>query len=97
MKINQLLALPAMALIIAICILRTPREERSFRRFAAPSAGILLCCGVIMAMEFALESKIKFLTWMRMDLCWMVMLAAAVCMAVCACRLIMKTDRCGKD
>ena len=96
-KINQLLALPAMALIIAICILRTPREERSFRRFAAPSAGILLCCGVIMAMEFALESKIKFLTWMRMDLCWMVMLAAAVCMAVCACRLIMKTDRCGKD
>ena len=96
-KINQLLALPAMALIIAICILRTPREERSFRRFAAPSAGILLCCGIIMAMEFALESKIKFLTWMRMDLCWMVMLAAAVCMAVCACRLIMKTDRCGKD
>lgn len=92
-KINQLMALPAMALIVLICVLRTPKAERSFRGFVKPAAGILLCCGVIMAMEFALESKIKFLTWMRMDLCWMVMLAAAVCMAVCACRLILKTDR----
>ena len=92
-KINQLLVLPAMALIVLVCVLRTPKAERSFRDFALPVLGIVLCCGVVMAMEFALESKIGFLTWMRMDLCWMVMLTAAVCMAVCISRLILKTDR----
>ena len=91
-KVNQLLALPVMALIIAVCVLRLPKEQRSLRGPAYYTAVILLCCGVIMAMEFALESKIGFLTWMRMDLCWMVMLAASVCMAVCVCRMILKSE-----
>ncbi len=91
-KINQLMALPVMVLITLICVLRTPAEYRSFRRFAFHVSGILLCCGVIMAMEFALEDKIGFLIWMRMDLCWTVMLAAAICMAVCACRMILRSD-----
>lgn len=95
-KINQLMVLAAMGVILLVCVLRTPKEERSFRRFAGPIGGILLCCGVIMAMEFALESKIGFLTWMRMDLCWAVMLIASVSMAVCACRMILKTDRNGQ-
>ena len=39
---------------------------------------MLLCCGVVMAMEFALDQKIGFLKWMRMDLCYLVMAAASV-------------------
>ena len=92
-KINQLLVLPVMALITLTCVRRTPKALRSVRRFSGPVGGILLCCGVIMAMEFALEDKIGFLVWMRMDLCWMVMLAAAVCMSACACRMILASDR----
>ena len=46
-----------------------------------------------MAMEFAMEDKIGFLTWMRMDLCWAVMLLAAIGMAVTACHMILGTDR----
>ncbi len=94
-KVNQLLALPAMVLIAVICILRTSASDRSLRRFLPEGAGILACCGAVMAMEFALEGKIDFLTWMRMDLCWLVMLLAAVGMAVCACRMILKSDRAG--
>ena len=92
-KINQLAALPVMALIFGACILRTPASQRSVRRFAPSAAGILACCGVIMAMEFAMEDKIGFLTWMRMDLCWAVMLLAAIGMAVTACHMILGTDR----
>ncbi len=95
-KVNQLLALPAMGLITWMCVIRTPKALRSFRRFAPAAGGILLCCGVVMAMEFALEGKIGFLEWMRMDLCWIVMLAAAVGMAVCACRMILRSDRTGE-
>ena len=92
-KINQLMALPVMALITLLCVLRTPREKRSLRRFAPPVCGILACCGIIMAMEFSLEDKIGFLKWMRMDLCWIVMLCAAVGMSVIACRMILRSDR----
>ncbi len=92
-KVNQFLVVPAIILIFVFCVLRTPKPERTFRRFVKPAAGILLCIGVIMAMEFALEDKIGFLIWMKMDLCWLVMLAAAIGMAVCACRLILRTDR----
>ena len=91
-KINQLMALPAMAVIFAVCVFRTPRNNRTLSLFAKPAGGILLCCGVIMAMEFALEQKIGFLTWMRMDLCWIIMMAAAVVMAWLACGMIRKSD-----
>ncbi|MBQ8161308.1 MAG: prolipoprotein diacylglyceryl transferase [Clostridia bacterium] len=35
---------------------------------------LLLCMGMVICMEFALERKIMFLLWMRMDLCYLVML-----------------------
>ena len=40
--------------------------------------GLLACMGVILAMEFALEKKILFLQWMRMDLCYLVMACASL-------------------
>lgn len=92
-KVNQLLTLPVMTLITVICAVRTPKGKRSFSDFALSAGAILGCCGVIMAMEFALEQKIGFLRWMRMDLCWTVMMTAGVLMAVSACRMILRTDR----
>ena len=45
-----------------------------------------------MAMEFALEEKIGFLTWMRSDLCWLMMGLGALLIALSAYRLICRTD-----
>lgn len=58
-------------LIISWRMLQKPQRKRSllWRGIGC----ILLSCGVIMAMEFALEQKIGFLTWMRMDVCYAVM------------------------
>ena len=40
------------------------------------SYGLLL--GVVIVMEFALDEKIAFLSWMHMDLCYLVIGAAAL-------------------
>ena len=34
---------------------------------------LLLCAGIVMLMEFALDQKIEFLLWMRADLSYIVM------------------------
>lgn len=91
-KINQLMVLPALAVIIVCCILRTPKENRRASLFLPYIIGALLGCGVVMAMEFALEEKIGFLTWMRSDLCWLMMGLGALLIALSAYRLICRTD-----
>ena len=91
-KVNQLLVLPALALVTCCCLVRARGRQDLFRSVLVRAGLILLCCGVIMAMEFALEKKIGFLAWMRMDLCWMVMGAAAITMAVISGGMVKKTD-----
>ena len=91
-KVNQLLVLPALAIVTVCCVMRTRKELRTFRRFIGPVGGILGCCGIVMAMEFALERKIGFLTWMRMDLCWIVMGLAAITMGLFVRHMIIKSD-----
>ena len=72
-RVNQLLSAFALLTVIILCFLALPREKRR-PGLLWKSVGLLLVgCGVIMAMEFALEQKIAFLTWMRMDVCYGVM------------------------
>ena len=94
-KVNQLLALPVFLLAVTVALRRIPRENRTAADFVLGYGGTLLGCGIIMAMEFALEQKIGFLSWMRMDLCYLVMALAAVWMILCAVRLIRKSDAVG--
>ena len=91
-KVNQLLLAPVIVLIAVCCILRTPRPLRKARRFLPSLCAAVLPCGVIMAMEFALEKKIGFLTWMRMDLCWLVMGLASCGIAAALWRMIRRSD-----
>ena len=71
-RINQLIsALVVAGVLLAMCILA--RRRISPRRMAGTWSGVLACAGLIMAMEFALEQKINFLRWMRLDLCYAVM------------------------
>lgn len=77
-KANQLLSAVVIAGIIVICWLRMPRQDRTPLRIGGAWALFLACCGVVMAMEFALEQKIGFLAWMRMDVCYLVMALACL-------------------
>lgn len=71
-RINQLIsALVVAGVLLAACMLA--RRKVSAGRMAGVWVGVLACAGVIMAMEFALEQKINFLRWMRLDLCYAVM------------------------
>lgn len=71
-RINQLIsALVVAGVLLAACILA--RRKVSPGRMAGAWIGVLACAGLIMAMEFALEQKINFLRWMRLDLCYAVM------------------------
>ena len=92
-KVNQLMTLPVFLLVVTVSLRRIPCSLRTAWDAVLSYGGTLLGCGIIMAMEFALEQKINFLTWMRMDLCYLVMILAAVGMIFCAVRLIRKSDR----
>ncbi|MBR0408688.1 MAG: prolipoprotein diacylglyceryl transferase [Clostridia bacterium] len=73
-RASQLFSGIAVLTVLIICWRMLPPSQR---RPAALWKGIgllLLGCGIIMAMEFALEKKIGFLTWMRMDVCYGVMI-----------------------
>ncbi|MGN0973062.1 MAG: prolipoprotein diacylglyceryl transferase family protein [Aristaeellaceae bacterium] len=71
-RINQLIsALVVAGVLLAACILA--RRKVSPGRMACAWIGVLASAGLIMAMEFALEQKIDFLRWMRLDLCYAVM------------------------
>ena len=70
-RVNQLIS----GILLVLClILCTRRLLKAGKPFPAAAWIITLCCmGIILAMEFALEKKILFLQWMRMDLCYLVM------------------------
>ncbi len=91
-KVNQLLALPALLIVFFCCLFRSKDRKAALRSLWPSLSGMLAMCGVVMLMEFALEKKIPFLTWMRMDLCWAVMGLASVCMGVIGWKMVMKND-----
>lgn len=75
-RVNQLLSGVVLAGALLLCTLRLRKAGRPFP--LAAWCGLLACMGVILAMEFALEKKILFLQWMRMDLCYLVMACASL-------------------
>ena len=71
-RVNQILGAVLLLLLLILCYLQV-------RKGLGVSLGLLLG-GVVVAgaMEFALEKKIRFLQWMRMDLCYLVMACASL-------------------
>lgn len=72
-RASQLFSGIAVLIVLIICWRMLDSSRRKPALLWRSVACILLSCGVIMAMEFALEQKIGFLTWMRMDVCYAVM------------------------
>ena len=70
MKINMLLSALVLLGILVLCLVRT---KAGAKETAVSVALMLAFAGIATAMEFALEQKIGFLTWMRADLCYLVM------------------------
>ena len=70
-RVNQLLSAVAVLGVLLVSSLRGIRRGGAFpwRSWA----GLALCVGLIIAMEFAVEGKIAFLQWMKMDVCYGVM------------------------
>lgn len=69
-RVSQLISALAAAAVLVICCVKM--KKRSAKLIMIASVGVLACAGVVMAMEFALEKKITALTWMPMDLCYIV-------------------------
>ncbi|MBR1586214.1 MAG: prolipoprotein diacylglyceryl transferase [Clostridia bacterium] len=77
-RVSQLISALAIGAVLVICWLNLPGKDRKPARLAGRFGLVLLCCGVVIAMEFALEQKIEFLTWMRMDVCYAVMILSSL-------------------
>lgn len=75
-RVNQLLSALLILGLLLLCMCLARRTTAAQKIIALVS--LLASAGVVMAMEFALEKKIGFLTWMRMDLCYMVMSIGAL-------------------
>ena len=70
MKINMLLSALVLLGILIICLKKAGAD---LPHALCVIAVLFLLAGIATAMEFALEQKIGFLTWMRADLCYLVM------------------------
>lgn len=70
MKINMLISALVLLGILIICL---KQSGTGAMRAAVSIAVLFALAGIATAMEFALEQKIGFLTWMRADLCYLVM------------------------
>lgn len=80
-RVNQLLSGIAAAGVLTLCSLRCLRHGGSWPW--GSWAGMLGCVGLIIAMEFAVEGKIAFLQWMKMDLCYGVMGLGSLGLILC--------------
>ena len=72
-RANQLFSAIALLIVLILCWRLLPASQRRPSLFWKSFTGLLLSAGLVMVMEFALEQKIGFLTWMRMDVCYAVM------------------------
>ena len=77
-RVNQLLCGITVLAVLILCWRLLPDHLRKPAVFWKSFGFILLCSGLVIAMEFALEKKIGFLTWMRMDVCYAVMALACL-------------------
>lgn len=75
-RVNQLLSAVLILGLLLLCM-RLAGKATAKQRIAA-LIGLVAAAGIVMAMEFALEKKIGFLTWMRMDVCYVVMCIGAL-------------------
>jgi len=84
-RVSQLLSALLILALLWVCYFprRGSGNEQKAPSFIYRTIALLLCAGVITTMEFALEQKIGFLLWMRMDVCYVVMaLACAMMVAI---------------
>ena len=72
-KANQLISALLVLGILVFCWLKQPREQRSGKELGIRTGMLLISAGIIMLLEFALDQKINFLLWMRVDLNYLVM------------------------
>ncbi len=77
-RVNQILGGLIVLFLLILCFCLT--RPRSPRKMALSTVGILLCAGVVIAMEFALEKKISAIEWLPMDVCYLIMGAACILM-----------------
>ena len=70
MKINMLISALVLLAVMIICLRKNGAEAG---HSVVMTVLLFLLAGIATAMEFALEQKIGFLTWMRADLCYLVM------------------------
>ena len=82
-RVSQLISALAVAAVLVICCVKM--QKKCMKLITLSSVGVLACAGVVMAMEFALEKKITALTWMPMDLCYIVTILG--CLGLIACVL----------
>lgn len=69
-RANQVFSAAAVAAVLLICQLMTPRRLRRPLGIASAWLGVLSGAGIVIAMEFAVEQKIVPLRWMTTDLCF---------------------------
>ena len=72
-RVQQVFSAVAVLAALLCAFFRLPQKERRLSELILRITGLIVCCGVIMTMEFALEQKITFLLFMRMDICYLVM------------------------
>ncbi len=75
-RVNQLLSGILVVLVLFVSTLRVLKAGQHFPWVAW--AGTFLSLGLILVMEFAVEQKISFLQWMKMDLCYLVLGAGSL-------------------
>ena len=79
-KANQLISAILVLGILVFCWMKQPKEQRNVKELCIRIAMLLIFAGIIMLLEFALDQKINFLLWMRVDLNYLVM--AACCLGM---------------
>ncbi len=79
-RVNQILSGVVIVLVMVCCMRLAAGKPNARKQFLCALFGTLPLMGVAMAMEFALEKKIGFLTWMRMDVCYVVMVLSCLMM-----------------
>ena len=80
-RINQILCALIIAGLLIHCMLRAPHPR--VRQLVGLSAGMLVCMGVVIAMEFALEKKISAIEFLPMDVCYLIMALACAGLVLC--------------
>ena len=79
-KAGEVMAAVCLALLLALALMRARARIRRGQLVMLPAAA-LCCMGVILAMEFALEKKISFLTFLPMDMCYLIIIIASFAIA----------------